>query len=240
MIGIVSDVHANLEALEKVFESLDELGVSRVYCLGDIVGYGPNPVECISILRDRKVVSIKGNHERGVLSELPLYWFNDAAREAILWTKSVLSKGELLYLSGLPEFLKEDGFFLVHGSLRDPDGYIISEFDAYKEFYALEESSLKLLFFGHTHVQGAFVLKDGSVDFVREDFSLEDVDMAIVNPGSVGQPRDLDPRAAFLVFDEVKKEIRFFRVEYPLEKTIEKIKSFGLPGWLGERLKKGI
>ncbi len=241
-VAIISDVHGNLEALEEVLKAIDKIGVDRIYCLGDIVGYNPNPSECIALLKERGIVSIKGNHERGVLDLVPLYYFNDMARKAVMWTRSVLSHEDMEFLRGLPESTKlSSDIYMVHGSMRDPDGYILSELDAGREFYALEEAGGRILFFGHTHVQGAFVPSGSGMYFTRfSEIDLKGVSMALVNPGSVGQPRDMDPRAAFAIYDGSEGSIRFFRVEYPVDRVVERIKEVGLLGWLGERLKKGI
>ncbi len=237
-LGIISDIHGNFEALEVVLEELKRRGVDKIYCLGDIVGYNPNPCECIEKIKTNNIVSIKGNHERAVLSITPIYHFNPVAREAIIWTMERLSKEDMEFLKNLPDKIIND-FCFVHGSIRDPDHYIFSGSDAIKEFYALEEIGKKFLFFGHTHVQGAFVLKKDELLFTNSRFNLNDCSYAIINPGSVGQPRDGDWRAAAAILDD-NGWVEFIRLAYPIDKVIEKIEKSGLPRWLGERLKKGI
>ena len=238
-LAILSDIHGNLEALEAVLKELSKREVDAFYCLGDIVGYNPDPGPCVEKILELGARCIKGNHERAVLGELPLYIFNELARAAVLWTRRVLGPEHMEFLRSLPEKIVEE-FCFVHGSLRDPDYYILSPRDAVMEIYALEEMGRKVLFFGHTHVQGAFLLKESSLSFTTRSFYLDHYDFALVNPGAVGQPRDGDPRAAALLCDSSTGLVEFLRIEYPVEKVVSKIEERGLPRWLGERLKKGI
>lgn len=239
VLAVLSDIHGNLEALEEVLREISKRKVDAFYFLGDIVGYNPDPGPCIERVLELGAKSIKGNHERAVLGEVPLYTFNDLARAAVLWTRGVLSPDHVEFLKSLPEKIVEE-FCFVHGSLRDPDYYILGPRDAVMEIYALEEIGKKVLFFGHTHVQGAFLLKGSKLSFTTKPFYLDQYDFALINPGSVGQPRDGDPRAAALLYDSSTGLVEFLRVEYPVEKVVKKIEERGLPRWLGERLKKGI
>lgn len=218
--GIVADIHGNLEALEAVLRRL-EGEVDQLVCLGDIVGYGPNPNECCEILRKRKILSVAGNHEKGTLGELELTWFNKNAAAAIRWTQKEILPENLEYIKGLPLTLDFPEFQIVHGSLVKPaEEYLAKLAEAIPTF---ERMTKPLLFVGHTH----------------RPLRLIYLDKEIVNPGSVGQPRDGDPRSAYIIYDTVKEETPLFRVNYDVETVQKKMKTAGLPQFLIERLSEG-
>lgn len=235
--AIISDIHSNLEAFLAVLVEIGKSGADRIICLGDIVGYGASPNECVDIIRERQIMSLIGNHDKAACGITEPYNFNPAARRAALWTRGELTPENREYLGGLPEEGMIDGFMIVHGSPSDPDRYILSEYDAAEEFPLLGE--YKLCFFGHTHVSVLYSLSGGEVEATRaEGVRIREGFAYLVNPGSVGQPRDRDPRAAYLIFDDCGY-IEFMRVGYHIEEAQKKIIERGLDRFLAERLSLG-
>ena len=239
-IAILSDIHSNLEALEAVLGAVDEARCERVVVLGDIVGYGADPTAVIERLRDRDAITIAGNHDLAATGAFDVTWFNEVATAAIGWTKENLSSDAKNFLESLHPMLQTDHGLLVHGSVRDPIAeYLLSADDAAVSFSLAE---FPLAFFGHTHFPTVFrhrpdghvagwVLREG------EEVALVAGERYMLNPGSVGQPRDRDPRAAFLVVDDGRAVGH--RIAYPIERAAQKIRAAGLPGWLAERLSLG-
>lgn len=235
--AVISDIHANLEAFLAVLEEIDSLRPDAVLCLGDIVGYGADPNECVGILIERGIPSIMGNHDAAASGFYEPAGFNPAARDAVLWTRHELTPENRAYLAGLPETRTVEDVILVHGAISDPDKYILSSEDALAEFELMDETGLCL--FGHTHVAAHYRSRGGRIDEPRDTrFRTDDGGRHLVNPGSVGQPRDADPRAAYLVYDgEGTIELR--RVTYDIEKARKKIIEKGLHPMLAERLAYG-
>ena len=235
--AIISDIHANLEAFLAVLSEIDKCGTDGILCLGDIVGYGASPNECVEIMRERQIFTLSGNHDKAACGLTEPVDFNSTARRAVLWTREKLTPESREFLRGLPEEAEYDDFMIVHGAPSDPDRYILSEYDAEEEFPLLGD--LILCFFGHTHVRVLYSLS-GEMVQVSEDerVKLLDGTRYLVNPGSVGQPRDGDPRAAFLIYDQ-NGEVEFRRVEYPIEIAQRKIIESGLDRILAERLSLG-
>lgn len=235
--AIISDIHANLEAFLAVLDEIDRSEADKVICLGDIVGYGANPNECIEIIKERRIISLIGNHDKAACGLTEPYNFNPAARQAALWTRGELTPGNKEYLKCLPDEGLIDGFMIVHGAPSDPDKYILSEYDALEEFPLLREN--KLCFFGHTHVSVIYSLSGRVVEVTRAgQVRLREGVKYLVNPGSVGQPRDRDPRASFLIYDE-PGDAEYGRVSYPIEAAQKKIIERGLDRFLAERLSLG-
>lgn len=237
---MLSDLHSNLEALDAVLGAADEAGCERVIVLGDIVGYGADPDAVISRLREREAITIAGNHDLAATGGFDVRWFNDVAAKAIAWTRDVLSPDALAYLKSLEPTRTTDQGLLVHGSVRDPVAeYLLAAEEAAASF---ELGDYPLAFFGHTHLPTVFRRRpDGAVTgwVIREgeEIPLVAGERYMLNPGSVGQPRDRDPRAAFLVFEDGKAVGH--RVPYPIERAAQKIRAAGLPQWLAERLSLG-
>lgn len=246
--AIISDIHSNLEGLEAVLGDIREQGITDILCLGDVIGYGPNPRECIDLVMSTTSMCILGNHDQGALFDPE--GFNSGAERAIFWTRDQLELpiGEaadrirrLTYLQNLDRTKRENGFLFVHGSARNPlNEYVFPE-DIYNQRKMEKIFSLieKYCFQGHTHVPGVFTqnLNFLSPDELGYQYRLSDM-KAMINVGSVGQPRDGNPRACYVVLED--DLIRFRRIDYPYDKTIKKIYDTPeLDNFLGDRLREG-
>ncbi len=241
---IVSDLHANWSALRAVLS--DATGkYDRIVCCGDIVGYNPNPGRVLEWARTNCESIVRGNHDKVVCGLEDLDWFNEVAQTAARWTTEQLQEEQLQFLRDLTQGpLVLDHFELFHGSPVDEDEYLTEPSGALPCFDSL---SLPLAFFGHTHLQGGFFSRRGRVGQLptvkpgeRERvFELEPDTLFMVNGGSVGQPRDHDPRAAYALFDPDQKTVTLRRVEYPIETTADEILRAGLPNALAARLFHG-
>ncbi len=241
---ILSDIHANFEALEAVLRTADGL-YERIVCCGDLVGYGPDPNAIVEWARENLYAVIRGNHDKGSCGLDDLGWFHPMARAVCIWTGEQLTPENLKYLRGLPEGpLDLDGFQLVHGSPLDEDEYLISIADARNVFPYMESD---LIFFGHTHVQCAWGMVEGRFETIMRTRK-EDPDLYarlirdgayLVNPGSVGQPRDSDPRAGYAIYDTATMELLQRRCRYDSATTCRKIFEAGLPDLLATRLEAG-
>jgi predicted phosphodiesterase len=245
---ILSDIHANLEALEACLDAAPEY--DQVYNLGDIVGYGANPNEVTDRSRELGSIFVRGNHDKACSGISDLSDFNPIAAMAALWTREKLTHDHLEFLRELPQgpLSPIENIQLVHGSPRDEDEYILMASDAYS---ILTQAPVPLIFFGHTHVQRCLLLEESGQGkaFAPNYKSTKGKQTAkleikqkttyMVNPGSVGQPRDNDPRAAFLLYDTDAGRITFYRVPYNIERAQEKIFAAGLPERLAFRLEEG-
>ncbi len=237
--GVVSDVHSNIEALGAVFASLrDDDGL---LCLGDIVGYGPNPNECVEQIRARATATVLGNHDVAAIDNFGLAYFNPAAREAMRWTQSVLSAENLAWLDSLGYEFRMPEFLLVHGAPVNYFEYILDKAAAMRAFVGTDAP---LIFIGHTHIAEYYALHaDGRIEHEHlqhgGEIALEEGVRYLINVGSVGQPRDLNPRASFGVYDSAARTVRINRVEYPIGPVQEKIASARLPDALARRLLVG-
>lgn len=225
--AVISDIHANLEAFLSVLEEIDSLRPDAVVCLGDIVGYGADPNACVDIIRERGIPSVMGNHDAAASGATEPWNFNDAARDAVLWTRDELTNENKDLIAALPDRIETRHFMAVHGAISDPDKYIFTRRDAEPEFRLMDDYSL--CFFGHTHVPAQYQPTRGPG---------ADGGKSLVNPGSVGQPRDRDPRAAFLVYD-TESGVEFRRTEYDIRSAQRKIIENGLDSRLAERLSYG-
>jgi predicted phosphodiesterase len=238
---VLSDIHSNLEAFETV---LDHAGpVDQVWCLGDVVGYGPDPNGCVELLRSRPHLCIAGNHDWATLGRLDLREFNPDARQANLWNRNQLTPSNLDYLENLPESLVEGPFTLSHGSPRHPIWeYILYPSTAEVNFDFFETQYCLV---GHTHTPVIFQQIEDEDQRAREIQPSTDQPMSlgparlILNPGSVGQPRDGDPRASYALLDTEAMTIEYRRVSYPVEKTQAKMMQHDLPPRLILRLGYG-
>jgi len=245
MVALISDIHGNLEALEKVLEVVKQEGFEPVYCLGDIVGYGPNPEECLQLVRSHCQEVIVGNHDEIVFTGKDPEWFNPLARQAILWTCEQVSFSGKEFLRQLRVrsviHTERGNVVLTHGNLLDYfQSYVTNTFEAETNFAEISKGDI--VFIGHTHRPLYFSQTDDEVELhpYQEDWlQLTEGTSYIINIGSVGQPRDHDPRASFLVWDRAGHRVRWHRVEYDYHKTQEKMRAADLPEFLIDRLALG-
>lgn len=239
-VAILSDIHSNLEALLSVRDHVGRLDADEVWVLGDLVGYGADPAAVLDVVKEMGTRVLCGNHDLAAVARFDVSWFNEAAAAALRWTQAQLGESGRDYLSTLEPRL-DNGTVLVHGSVRDPVAeYIVDVMSAAASF---REGEFELCFFGHTHLPSVFTLKGervaGSMLQEGETIALRAGARYLLNPGSVGQPRDGDPRVSFMIYDDEAAEAVVHRVAYPLERTQEKIVAAGLPRWLAERLSVG-
>ncbi|MCL6554497.1 MAG: metallophosphatase family protein [Firmicutes bacterium] len=244
-VGVLSDIHANLEALDAVLAHLDRLRPDLLVCLGDFVGYGPNPNECVDLLSPLlQGRHVAGNHDWAAVGRLDIAFFNPYAAEAIRWTQRVLRPPVRHYLQALPTQWSQNGalpFLAVHAIPRDPiEEYVLDGATARESF---RQRQFSLCFIGHTHVPAVFLAVGDEVETrpfrAGEEIRLEAGVRYLINVGSVGQPRDGDPRASYALLDTAAAAVRLVRLEYPLQRTQEKMLGEGLPPILAERLSVG-
>lgn len=236
--AIISDIHGNREALDTVLEKIEILACDKVACLGDIVGYGADPGYCLDRVRDLSDFVVAGNHDFAALGKISIDYFNTHARQATLWTREQLSEEQRKYLDSIPLVVLEKDCTFVHGSLDSPQlfDYIQTSYDA---FLTMEQMETQLCFIGHSHVPIAFLLNEVITYSLDNLIELEGVKKAILNVGSVGQPRDNNPWASFAVYDDEQGQVELHRVPYDVEKSAARIIEAGLPEFLAERLKVG-
>ena len=238
--AIVSDIHSNVEAFDV---ALAQVGANDVlWCLGDIVGYGPNPNECIDKVRERGGVTVMGNHDLAAIENFGVEWFNSAAQEAIKWTQGVLSPENAKWLGTLDYEHREGEHLLVHGAPH-PD-YFAYIADKESAMHSFEATDANVIFIGHTHLAEMYSLApDGALAHRHFQYGgsaqLEDGYRYIINVGSIGQPRDLNPQASFGIYDAGKRSIDVIRFDYPIAAVQEKIECAHLPEVLARRLGMG-
>lgn len=241
---VASDIHANLEALQAVLAAARG-EYDRVLCCGDLVGYGADPNAVVEWARGNAAVVVRGNHDRACTGLEDLEWFNPVARAAALWTHEKLTPENLAWVRALPAGPAQvENFRVLHGSPLDEDEYVLDVTDA-AQVFAYMPSALD--FFGHTHMQGGFIHARGRIEPIGkpepgQDRQLLEFDpdaAYLINPGSVGQPRDGDPRAAFILYDPADGFLFYHRVPYDVKKAQGKIRRAGLPPVLAERLALG-
>jgi predicted phosphodiesterase len=240
-IGIIADLHANLEATIAVFERLDEIKPDKIICLGDLVGYNANPNEVIDIVRERDIPTIMGNHDAVVCGLEEPWFFNRKAREAALWHSECVRDDNKRWLAAAPEQMSFSGCCLaVHGSPGARDDYILDWLDAMRHVELLKETDANFCFFGHSH-RASFFGEKGNVNDVQTSgvHTLNPQYHYLINGGSVGQPRDHDPRAGFGVFGTDTNSFEFHRVGYDIETAARKVVEAGLPSELARRLEIG-
>jgi diadenosine tetraphosphatase ApaH/serine/threonine PP2A family protein phosphatase len=238
-IAVVSDIHANLPALDTVLAQLDD-HCDGLWVTGDIVGYGAEPDAVVTRLREVEAVAVRGNHDHVAAGNGGADWFNQAARAAIEWTARHITDDTRAWLTGLPPSRDVEGWRMVHGSPRDPLWEYIE--DSWVAASVLGAVDVQLTVFGHTHLPGAFVV-DGEtvVAAPARDGSTIAINgrRAMLNPGSVGQPRDGDPRASYMILDTAAGEATWHRVAYDTDAAASRIRAAGLPDRLASRLAAG-
>jgi len=241
--GILGDIHSNLEALQVVLDECRRQGVDRVLSVGDVVGYGAAPRECLALLIENDVQIVKGNHDAACTGEIDLMYFNPYAREAVLWTTGQLTAQELKRLAALPLTIDLEHCSVAHGTYHEPErfDYVQTTEDANS---SLDHQPRLVCFVGHTHVPVTLLrMKDDPyrTAYTHEDeVDLNDMTRALVNVGSVGQPRDENPLAALGIYDSETNLYRLRRLEYDVERESKRIREAGLPHVLADRLHLGV
>lgn len=241
--AIIADIHGNLDAFQAVLEDIEERGeVEEIWCLGDVVGYGPEPHECVEMLRQYRHICIAGNHDLAAAGRLDTSYFHAEAAEAIHWTAGKLNPGDVNYLKNLPLTSVREDFTLAHGSPREPFWeYILSPPTAAVNFNFF---NTRFCLVGHSHVPMLFDLdREGfcNLQQLPEELSLgQEGKRLIINPGGVGQPRDADPRASYAILDTDQSILRHYRVEYDVPAVQRKMTNLGLPSRLIKRLSHGF
>lgn len=236
--AIIADIHANLEAFDTVLRDIKEQRCSQIVCLGDVVGYGANPKECLDMVRGMNIPCIKGNHDEYCSIDVHAEGFNPHALEAVAWTRQQLPEADRQWLRDLKYLRLIANFTIVHATLDGPQrwGYVFDKLEAAASF---TYQNTGLCFFGHTHVPLAFV-RDATVrGGTYSRFRLEPGKKYFVNVGSVGQPRDGNPRSAYVVYDMNEQSVELRRLDYDIATAQKKILAAGLPPRLAERLAHG-
>jgi len=237
--GIISDIHGNLEALQTVLQSCHRQNVQNILCIGDIVGYGASPGECIAALKEAEAICVAGNHDWAVAARLDASYFSSDGKEAINWTRSKISIEDITLLSMLNLVCTSDEVMMVHSSPFQPEAftYLTDVAKATKAFSAL---SHPVCFIGHTHVPRIFAKRDNNIVNTKTfEFEVHPDYQYIVNVGSVGQPRDGNPMASYGIYDSETQMIELKRVQYDIQTAQKKIVNAGLPEILAQRLMHG-
>ena len=236
--AVIADIHGNLEALQVVLADIQEQKCTHVVCLGDVVGYGANPKECLDIIRGMNIPVVKGNHDEYIGVDVNPDGFNDAAAEAVTWSRAQLTEDDRKWLRELKYFRLVANFSIVHATLDAPQrwGYVFEKLEAAASF---TYQNTQVCFFGHTHVPVAFIRDTGVRGGTYSKFRVEAGKKYFVNVGSVGQPRDGNPKSAYVIYDLVQQTIELRRLDYPIAEAQRKIRAAGLPDRLAERLASG-
>ncbi len=239
--AIIGDIHSNLAAFEAVLQDVENRGgFDRIWCLGDVVGYGPDPHECIELLCQYDHICVAGNHDWAAIGKMDTSDFNPVAARACNWTAQQLAPEDIDYLQNLPLDFCQDDFTLVHGSPREPIWEYLLGSEVAQDNFAYFETSYCLV--GHSHVPLIFQLCEGVAIyrvFPEESGLALGENRLIINPGGVGQPRDGDPRASYVVYDTANQTVYHYRVEYDIAATQKKMTECGLPLPLIVRLSQG-
>lgn len=239
--AVISDVHSNIEAFNVVLFELEKESPDQILFIGDVIGYGPDPNECIKKIKEVAYIVLIGNHDHAAIGLTDISSFNPYAREAIEWTIDRLTEDEKLYLSQLPitDKITKDDIFLVHSTPKRPEewDYIFTFEDALENFRYFTQ---KICFIGHSHVPVVIEMdKHGTLEILRDEVKIKDGFRYIINVGSVGQPRDGNPDAAYVIYDTNKSTLWIKRVSYNYHKTQRKMRDEGLPDYLINRLAVG-
>ena len=244
--AVISDIHANLEAFQSVLCDIESKDVDSIVCLGDVVGYNANPNECITLLLEKQILTVMGNHDCRAASIKEPVGFNSRALDAILWTKNKVTPESVQFLKGL-ELLKnvDERFFVVHGSVESYDEYIFTGEAAAWNFRLIHDlDGPSICFFGHTHIPAAYEAGNGVSKSIEMDEKVFEITIKadhryLINPGAVGQPRDGDNRAAYLIYDTERSTVSFLRTKYDVQLAVSKLEAAWLPTSLSKRLLEG-
>lgn len=236
--AIIADIHANLEAFQVVLEDIKSQKVTHYACLGDVVGYNANPKECLDIVRDMNIPCVKGNHDEYCSTDSALEGFNPAAADAVQWTRAQLVDEDRQWLSDLKYTKMVASFTIVHATLDAPQrwGYVFDKLAAAASF---PYQNTQICFFGHTHVPVAFMRDSVVRGGTYSKFKIDPAKKYFINVGAVGQPRDNNPKAAYVVYDVDEGTIELRRLDYDIPAAQKKILDAGLPERLAERLEYG-
>jgi len=236
--AILADIHANFEALQTVLEDTRQQNCTHYVCLGDVVGYGANPKECLDTIRSMNMPVVKGNHDEYISVDDDPEGFNDAAAEAVTWTRAQLTPDDRKWLRELKYFRLVANFSIVHATLDAPQrwGYVFEKLEAAASF---TYQNTQVCFFGHTHVPVAFVRDTTVRGGTYSKFRVEPGKKYFVNVGSIGQPRDGNPKAAYVIYDMAQQTIELRRLDYDIATAQKKIRAAGLPERLAARLALG-
>lgn len=241
-VAILSDIHANGEAFVEVLKQVKTLNVEKIVCLGDIVGYNADPDFCVEKIFSLTDSMVRGNHDKASWDRLSINFFNEIAREAVKWTRRTMKPINLTRLKNIKKgpLLINNKFLICHGTPMDEDCYIFDMRIAQESFYYIQERhpGISLCFFGHTHVP-VIIEESGKAFTSTAEIKLKKDCFYLINPGSVGQPRDGIPLASFGVYDDEAMIFRYFRVQFPVKETQRKILFAGLPTFLADRLTLG-
>lgn len=237
--AILSDVHANIDALEAVLSRISSLGVDETVCLGDVVGYNAEPNACVSLVAEHNIQTILGNHDAVACAIEEPWGFNPVALTAAIWTREQLDESALDWLRGLPDALNYGPFVAVHGAPKNHNIYLFSWDDVVPHLYFMEEQNCNICFMGHTHTPAVFCMDDNYMLEDNEHIQIEPEKIYFINPGSVGQPRDENPDAAFGLFDSDSMTFEMVRVPYDVERASQRVRDARLPRFLADRLMVG-
>lgn len=240
--AVISDIHSNIEAFVSALEMVNKHGADRILCCGDLVGYGPEPEECVKLARSLdNLTVVMGNHDAAVAGLIDFDIFNEHAQDAVELNTKLMTNQSKLWLAELPEKTEVDGILLVHGSIRSPLREYLVDRQSLSENAQLFKG--KMCFVGHSHQPLIYdATKDSVRRFQQNDETLHVVDREkyIINAGSVGQPRDNEPKACVMFYEPEKHALEYHRVEYDIEATAKDMKAKGFPPYLYERLKSGV
>jgi predicted phosphodiesterase len=236
--AIIADIHGNLEAFQTVLDDIKTQNIQQIVCLGDVVGYNANPKECLDIVRAMNVPIVKGNHDEYCSSEDQLEGFNPHAAEAVIWTRNQLTMDDRQWLRDLKYTRMVANFTIVHATLDAPQrwGYVFDKLAAAASF---PYQNTQMCFFGHTHVPVAFMRDTAVRGGTYSKFKIDPAKKYFINVGAVGQPRDNNPKAGYVVYDTDAGTIELRRLDYDIATTQAKIRAAGLPERLAERLEFG-
>lgn len=236
--AIISDIHSNLVALQNVLDYLKSNKVDKIICLGDVVGYGPRPNECVELVKENCDVCLMGNHDHAVLGLTDIEYFNQYARDSVVWTQKHITPENKNFLKNLPFTHKINNILFVHSTPLKPEewDYIFSEQDARRNF---DNISYDLSFIGHSHIPVIFPSDHPS--YFKDELQLDlENERYIINVGSIGQPRNEDPRSCFVIYDDETQMINYIRLEYDVKKTFQEIIDYKLSPFLAMRLLHGF